>query len=92
MHRHRHPKWHRDCRQDCTDWIVTATTDSLVHQIPSLDLTVAGFHHALDPLVHGIDECVVHLLCGLRYNWCPITLKLDLLDIHFTYKVRNMQQ
>ena len=72
--------------------IVTITTDSLVHQIPSLHLAAAGFHHALNPLVHCIDEGVVTLLCGLGNSMSLIALKLDALDIDIANVVRNMQQ
>ena len=42
--------------------VITATGDSLVDEIPCLDLAFTGSHHTLDPLVHSIDEGVVTLL------------------------------
>ena len=43
-----------------------ATGDGFVHHIPSLDFSATGFHHSLDPLVHGINQSVVTLFVGQR--------------------------
>ena len=72
--------------------VVTVTADGLVDQIPSLDLSVAGFHHALDPLVHGIDKGIVHLFLGLRNGAGLIAFELDALDIDIANVVGNMQE
>ena len=35
--------------------VVTIASNSLIHHIPGFHLAVAGFHHALDPLLHRSD-------------------------------------
>ena len=73
--------------------IVTTTGDGLVDEIPRLDLTATGFHHTLDPLVHRIDECVVHLLLCLRNGLCRlVALELDVLDIDIAHIVGDLQK
>ena len=86
--------WVVSCRvlqQIVTLTVVTATRDCLVHKVPSLYLTVAGFHHTLNPLVHCIHQCVVHLFLGQRNSSSFVTLELDVLDIDITYKVTTLQ-
>ena len=72
--------------------IITVAGESLIDEIPCLYLTVAGFHHALDPKVHRIDEGVVTLLCGLGNSMSLIALKLDALDIDVAHEVAALQQ
>ena len=72
--------------------IVTTTRDSFVDEIPSLHLSFAGFHHALDPLVHGIDEGIVALLlCLGNSNARRISLELDFFDIDVAYEVATLE-
>ena len=72
--------------------IITVAGESLIDEIPCLYLTVAGFHHALNPKVHSIDEGIVTLLCCLGNGTTCITLKLDALDIDVTHEVAALQQ
>ena len=74
--------------------IIATTTDGLVYKIPSLNLTIAGFHHTLDPLIHGLNKGVMALLLSTRNHLTLITLKLDALDIDVTSEVNgiNLQE
>ena len=72
--------------------VVTATADGLVDEVEGLDLAAAGLHHALDPLVHGIDEGVVHLFLGLGDGLLHVALKLDAADESVAYVVGHVEQ
>ena len=71
--------------------VVTVAGDGLVNEVPGLDLTVTGFHHTLDPEVHGVDKCVVALLLRLGDGLTLVALKLDGLDVDVTHEVAALE-
>ena len=70
--------------------VVAIASDSLVDEVPCHDFAFAGFHHALDPLVHSSDEGIVLLFHRLGNGILLIPFNLDVLDIDIANVVRYM--
>ena len=71
--------------------VIATAGDRLVHEIPAFHLTVAGFHHTLDPLVHSVNECIVHLILCSGNRLTFISLKLDVLDKDIAYEITTLK-
>ena len=60
--------------------VIAAARDSLIHDIPSLNLAATGLHHPLNPLAHGIYQCVMTLLLSKRNGGWHIYISQVLAD------------
>ena len=72
--------------------IVATAGNSFVDEIPAFHFSVASFHHALDPLIHRINQCIVHLLFCLRNHLGWITFELDGLNIDVAHEIATLKQ